>query len=101
LQTEKNELYLSLASLWEIQIKTQLGKLSLNQSLTDTLAIQQQTNGIRLVNIELNHILEVGRLPVHHKDPFDRLLIAQAKILNLNLLTNDDKIRLYDMPRIW
>jgi PIN domain nuclease of toxin-antitoxin system len=101
IQDPQNEVYLSLASVWEIQIKTQLGKMSLNLSLPDTLTIQQQSNGIQLLPIQLSHILELGSLPQHHHDPFDRLLIAQAQVEGLTLVTNDSKIRLYDVPILW
>lgn len=97
----KNELYLSLTSVWEMQVKIQLGKLSLNAPLSDTVASQQQANRIRLLPIELRHILALNNLPQHHSDPFDRLLISQAQVEKLTLVTRDSKIGQYDVPILW
>ncbi|MDX2076155.1 MAG: type II toxin-antitoxin system VapC family toxin [bacterium] len=96
-----NTLYLSLVSVWEMQIKIQLGKLQLNNILTETLGFQQQVNRIELLPIELSHILALNQLPYHHNDPFDRLLIAQAQIENLTLITDDSKILLYGITCFW
>ena len=101
IQNPQNTLYLSLASVWEMQLKLQLGKLQLNASLADTLATQHQANGVELLPIDLKHILALSNLPYHHNDPFDRLLIAQAQIENFTLITDDAKIRLYDAPISW
>lgn len=73
-----NQFYLSLVSIWEIQIKNQLGKLRLSNSLSLVLDAQQKTNHIQILSIELPHILGLSQLPDHHNDPFDRLLISQA-----------------------
>jgi len=100
LNTE-NTLYVSLVSLWEIQIKMQLGKLHLNAPLQDTWQSQQKTNGLHLMPIELAHILALSTLPSHHGDPFDRLLIAQTKTDELTILTNDDKIQQYEVSHLW
>lgn len=78
LMDETNLWFLSLVSVWEMQIKQQLGKLSLNLPLPELIASQQQTNGLQLLPIELNHIFTLENLPQFHRDPFDRLLIAQA-----------------------
>ena len=101
IKTPENELYLSLASVWEMQIKIQLGKLHLNTPLSDTLIAQQQTNGIQLLPIQINHILALSNLRQHHRDPFDRLLIAQVQVENLTLVTNDPRISLYDVAQLW
>ncbi|QFS49087.1 type II toxin-antitoxin system VapC family toxin [Nostoc sphaeroides] len=74
----ENVRLVSVVSLWEIQIKTQLGKLTLNQSLPEIIH-QQQNNGIEFIGVKVNHVLMLGQLPLHHKDPFDRLLISQAQ----------------------
>ena len=97
----ENEVYFSLTSVWEMQIKFHLGKLHLNTSLKETLVRQQESNGIQLLPIQLNHILALNNLPQHHRDPFDRLLIAQAHSEDLTLVTNDTKIRLYDVHTMW
>ncbi len=69
---------LSVVSLWEIQIKHQLGKLTLNKALGEIIAIQKK-NYIEILPIDVSHVLALDGLPIRHKDPFDRLLIAQLK----------------------
>ena len=75
-----NDLILSVVSVWEMQIKLQLGKLTLNMPLPNLIDSQQQTNGLQILSIELVHVLALQTLPNHHRDPFDRLLIAQATV---------------------
>lgn len=100
--TDPNQpLYLSLVSVWEMQIKMQLNKLSLQNSLRETIQSQQQVNGIQLLPIRLDHVLAVASLPFHHRDPFDRLLIAQTRVEALRLLTNDGDIQKYDVDAVW
>jgi len=95
-----NQLILSMVSLWEIQIKLQLNKLTLDHSLTEMVKIQRN-NGIEILPIKFEHILRLDNLPLYHKDPFDRLLIAQATIEQLTLLTKDEKFKLYSQLIIW
>lgn len=85
----------SVASIWELQIKLQLGKLSLNLPLEQLLASQQQTNDVAILPIELPHVLALQNLPTHHKDPFDRLLIAQAIVEQATLLSGDRAFAAY------
>ena len=73
-----NELTFSVVSAWEIVIKRQLGTLSLSFPLADIIAGQQAANDLQVLQVELPHVLKLEDLPLHHKDPFDRLLIAQA-----------------------
>jgi PIN domain nuclease of toxin-antitoxin system len=101
IQDRENSIYLSLVSVWEMQIKIQLGKLHLNASLSATLAAHQQTNGIQLLSMQLSYILALSQLPQHHHDPFDRLLIAQAQVEGLTLVSNDAKIQQYSVPLLW
>lgn len=86
----------SVVSLWEIQIKSQLGKLTLNQSLEDIYK-KQVKNGISFLLVNPSHVLRLGVLPLHHKDPFDRLLIAQAMTEGLTILTRDEMFKLYSV----
>ena len=90
-----NALYLSHVSPWEIQIKNQLGKLDLNVPLSVMIETQQQENGLKLLPITLPHIYALAELENHHQDPFDRLLIAQAMVESMMLLTVDSKIAKY------
>lgn len=100
-QNEQATLMLSLASVWEMQIKLQLGKLSLPAPLPVILSKQQATNAIQLFPIALSHILELSDLPSLHRDPFDRLLVAQARVENIAILTNDTLISQYPVRTIW
>ena len=101
LQNPNNELLLSIVSLWEMQIKIQLGKLALRDDLELMLKTQQEQNNITLISITFLHILELKNLPLHHKDPFDRLLIAQSKVENVTLISRDSVFQNYDCPVIW
>ena len=96
-----NDLFLSIASVWEMQIKLKLAKLTLPLALDKTIAEQQKMNGLQLLPIELRHVLALDSLPDHHKDPFDRLLIAQAKAEGLTLITNDPVIAKYPVTVTW
>lgn len=95
LEDETNDLILSVVSVWEIQIKSQLGKLKLSQPLKDLIESQQEANDLKILPIELPHALALNTLPVHHKDPFDRLLIAQSIVEDITLVTADDKLSVY------
>lgn len=98
---QNNSLFLSLVSVWEIQIKTQLGKLAFELPLTELIASQQETNHLQLLPIQLNHILALEALPNHHRDPFDRLLVAQAMIEQMSILSADTLLDAYPLQRIW
>ncbi|MFB2896456.1 type II toxin-antitoxin system VapC family toxin [Aerosakkonemataceae cyanobacterium BLCC-F50] len=101
LMDETNLWFLSLVSVWEMQIKRQLGKLSLNLPLPELIASQQQTNSLQLLPIELNHIFTLENLPQFHRDPFDRLLIAQAITEQIPLLSIDTIFDHYPVQRLW
>jgi len=96
-----NIVLLSVASVWEIQIKRQLGKLKLQMPLPEVVKGQQETNGLLILPITLAHVLELDSLPPHHKDPFDRLLIAQARAENAILVSSDSIFINYDVKLLW
>jgi PIN domain nuclease of toxin-antitoxin system len=100
LEEPENQIYLSVVSIWELQIKSQLGKLTLERSLKSILESQQEINGLEILSIETTHIFALENLPYHHKDPFDRLLISQAKTENLSLLTADHIFSKYEVELI-
>jgi PIN domain nuclease of toxin-antitoxin system len=100
LRDPANEVWLSVASVWEMVIKAQLGKLTLRLPLADVVA-QQQTNGVRILPVTLAHTLAVEGLPAIHKDPFDRLLIAQANVESAELVSADQGIRHYPVRVLW
>ncbi|MFH1636339.1 MAG: type II toxin-antitoxin system VapC family toxin [Chloroflexota bacterium] len=89
LRNPENELILSVVSVWEMQIKVRIGKLDLPVSVKELVTIQRTLNHIRSLPILERHIWELGDLPMHHKDPFDRLLIAQAVAEKWRLVTSD------------
>lgn len=78
IQDPANDVLLSIASAWEMAIKVSVGKLTIAQPLDIFLPSQLQQNSIALLGIDLRHVLAVASLPCHHRDPFDRLLVAQA-----------------------
>ena len=100
-QDPDNVLLASVASLWEMQIKLQLGKLKLNKPLTELVSGQQAINNIDILDVKLEHILALAKLPSHHKDPFDRLLIAQADIEEAILVSKDQVFTKYEVRVVW
>lgn len=95
-----NEVWFSVVNIWEMAIKSQLQKLTLHMPLP-LIAQQQLTNGLQVHSIELSHVLAVQQLPLHHRDPFDRLLIAQANEMNAFLITVDPLIHQYGGKTLW
>lgn len=89
LQDPTHHVLLSVASVWEIQIKSQLGKLELSLPLAEVIEKQRHTNHIAILPVTLEHVLALQDLPLHHKDPFDRLLIAQAISEEATLVSHD------------
>ena len=96
-----NEVFLSAASSWEIAIKVSLGKLTLPEPADTYVPSRLAAQEIQGLAIQHVHALRVESLPRHHQDPFDRLLVAQAQIEKLPILTADDKIAVYDVDAIW
>ncbi len=101
LQDQANIVMLSVASVWEMQIKVLLGKLRLSLPLAETIQSQQLTNNVQVLPVELPHVLALEKLPLHHKDPFDRLLIAQANIEDATLLSADPAFTKYPVKLLW
>jgi PIN domain nuclease of toxin-antitoxin system len=99
-EDNKNTLYLSHVSPWEIQIKSKLGKLNLQIPLQEMIATQQRDNDLKLLPITLQHIYALADLENYHQDPFDRLLIAQAIVESMPLITVDSKIMHYPIVTI-
>lgn len=96
-----NSLYLSTASAWEIIIKTQMGRLPLPGSPVHYIPQQMAINAIEPLPIALTHALAVYELPPLHRDPFDRLLVAQAQSEHLPILTIDPLISQYEVEILW
>lgn len=95
------DLVLSVASVWEAAIKVELGKLAPPGGAAGARDEFVQQAGARELPIRSAHVLLAAQLPPHHKDPFDRLLVAQAQIEALTLVTADDRVRAYAPPILW
>lgn len=96
-----NERFLSMASPWEIAIKTAIGRLALTEPLAEFMREQLRLNLIQLLPISLEHVLGVASLPMHHRDPFDRLLISQAIIEQMPIVSADAAFDAYPVTRRW
>ncbi|MDA8334889.1 MAG: type II toxin-antitoxin system VapC family toxin [Peptococcaceae bacterium] len=96
-----NDLFLSAASGWEIAIKAGLGKLKLPADVGTMVAEQLDVNAISALPVQMNHALHVNTLPAYHRDPFDRLLVAQALCEDLSIMTADPQICQYSVTVIW
>ncbi|MBI1278910.1 MAG: PIN domain-containing protein [Anaerolineaceae bacterium] len=100
LDDENNEPVMSVVNIWEIQIKNAVGKMDVNFSLDDIVETYR-VNGIEILPIYPSHVLRLSSLPNHHHDPFDRILIAQATVENMTILSKDTKIKQYPVSVIW
>ena len=92
-----NDLFLSAASSWEIAIKYALDRLPLPVPPVDYVPSRMESSGVQGLAVEHRHALATGALPPHHRDPFDRLLVAQAQVERLTLLTADPQLEAYDV----
>lgn len=97
----KNYIFFSIISIWEMAIKISLKKLSIDLSLQDFIKKHIKGNDIRILNIELQHILLLENLHYHHRDPFDRLIISQAIKENIPIISSDKLFDSYPIKRIW
>ena len=89
IEDENHELFISIASLWEMSIKFSLGKLNLGQPFETIFPTQLESNSIAILAITVEHLTAVCNLPFHHRDPFDRLIIAQAQVELLPIISTD------------
>lgn len=92
--------FVSIATFWEIAIKVSLNKLEMRMAIHDLKQLIAE-NGLYVLPITIEQTLFVSQLPFYHKDPFDRLLVAQAKIENMVIVSRDDALKLYNVPIIW
>ena len=100
LEGQEGEWWLSAASVWELSIKSSLKRLVLPSPATEYIGEKVQV-GLRVLPIEWAHAARVENLPLHHRDPFDRLLVAQALAERLSIVTSDAVFRRYDVPVVW
>ncbi|MBA3610415.1 MAG: type II toxin-antitoxin system VapC family toxin [Rubrobacter sp.] len=98
---ERNDLLFSVVSGWEISIKVGVGKLDLPETPRDFVTGQVLLNDLRVLTVSLDHALRVYDLPNHHRDPFDRLIVAQALSEGVPVLTADPLVARYSVETIW
>lgn len=96
-----NHLFFSMVSFWEITIKTSLGKLELAKNWTKTIPEELRINAVQPITIKTEHCEQLANLPFHHRDPFDRMLIAQAQSEDLVIVSCDEYFKRYDLKVIW
>jgi PIN domain nuclease of toxin-antitoxin system len=101
LRNPSNELLLSAASSWEIAIKYALGKLALPVPAADYVMARMEKSRVSPLAIQHSHALRAGSLPLHHSDPFDRLLIAQGQVEAIAILTADRQFESYEVDLLW
>lgn len=96
-----NEIFLSIASLWEIAIKVNIGKLALDKPFNQLFPDELDAHGIEILNITINSLIHLTTLPFHHRDPFDRLIIAQALDEGISVISVDSALDPYGVNREW
>lgn len=96
-----NEKFVSVASIWEIAIKVSVGKMSLLAPFDDLFPLQLSSNGFDLLPLKVEHASVVTNLPFHHRDPFDRLIVAQAIAEKMTVVSRDDVFDKYGGFRVW
>ncbi len=101
IRNNKNEVFLSTASCWEIAIKTKLGKIEFDTDPAEMIPELVSRMNLKILPVEMIHALEVCRLPLYHKDPFDRLLVSQVLHEKLNLITPDPILKKYEITVVW
>ena len=100
LQDPENKLFVSAVTAWELAIKSRLGRISFPKALADFLPEQLQLNRMKELSVTLRHALQVESLPTHHNDPFDRMLVAQAQVERLSIVSADKLLSKYDVPLV-
>ncbi|NMG05554.1 type II toxin-antitoxin system VapC family toxin [Brasilonema sp. UFV-L1] len=101
IEDENNEKLLSIVSVWEIAIKQNTGKLSFGVPFQEFVEQQLSLNSIDLLNINLNHLSVIATLTLYHRDPFDRLFIAQSIVEQIPILSADSVFDAYPIERLW
>lgn len=101
IEDANNVKYLSVASVWEMAIKSSTGKMIFHRPLADLIAELLERNGFDLLPIGLDHVLAVEAMPFHHKDPFDRLIVSQSLGEGLRLVSIDATVDSYGVDRLW
>lgn len=97
----QNEVFVSPASYWELAIKVSIGKYPLSVPFETFITNAIDGNQFQILPIELKHVAEIGSLPHYHRDPFDRLIIAQAIVEQMTVVSSDKEFRAYPITRLW
>ena len=100
IEDSSNNCFVSMASLWEMAIKSTIGKLELQEDLGMIVRIIKRS-GIALLPVKIKHVLSISGLPLHHNDPFDRMIISQCQAEKLTMVSCDKQFQLYDIPLVW
>jgi len=100
IENPKHEIYISIASFWEIAIKYSLGKLTLDVPFAE-LKTEVIKNSFHILPVTFEDTMQLITLPFHHRDPFDRIIISQAKANNLTLVSRDNNLSLYNVSLLW
>lgn len=101
ISNSNNDIFLSVVTVWELQIKIALNKFTIKGGLENAVKDEQQNNSFQILSVNLSHALYLENLPPHHKDPFDRLLISQAIVENMILVSADANFAKYQVNLLW
>lgn len=96
-----NQIFLSAVAVWELQIKIKLGKFSFSDTLENVITEERSRNNLQILPVQLAHALYLDNLPLYHKDPFDRLLISQAIVENMTVVSADANFANYQVNLLW
>jgi PIN domain nuclease of toxin-antitoxin system len=101
IEDAQSDVFLSVASIWEIATKHAIGKLTLRAPLARVVIDEPDRNGIKTLDVSREHACRTAELPLLHRDPFDRMLVAQAQVEDLDLITRDPAVSAYAVRVIW
>lgn len=101
LRDADSELFLSPASTWELMVKSTAGRVTVSESVEALVEEAIAASGVQPLPVEHRHALQLRQLPAHHRDPFDRMLVAQAQSSGLILVTADQQLAAYDIDTLW
>jgi len=101
IENDENKIFVSIASLWEISIKSSIGKLKLVKPFEELFPQYLVENEIEILNIQIEHLQELINLPCHHRDPFDRLIICQSLVEQLTIIGKENLFDDYGIQRLW
>ena len=101
IKTRNNDVYFSAASVWEMSIKIRLGRLTIEDDLEPFIVKQLAENSFNALSVTIFHSIYSSKLPEIHKDPFDRMIIAQSQVEDMHLISKDKNIKKYKVPVVW